>query len=165
MTPQPEDRLSIQEQYYPDVTCFGCGPTNSKGLQLHSYLEHGDVIATFDPWPEHDNGIGYLNGGIISTLLDCHSAAAVMLEAHERDWTALPGTALPFVTAGLNVRFLRPAPLHGPVELRADLVDASEPEITVEVRLMADGKTRATATASWKRWRPRNTVATHRHDS
>jgi acyl-coenzyme A thioesterase PaaI-like protein len=108
------------------------------------------------PWPEHDNGVGYLNGGIISTLLDCHSAAAVMTEADRRDWATLPGTALPFLTAGLDVRFLRPAPLLATVELRAAIVSATEPEITVEVQLIADDKTRATGLASWRRWRPRN---------
>ncbi len=66
------------------------------------------------PWPEHDNGVGYLNGGIISTLLDCHSAAAMIREADRRDWATLPGTALPFLTAGLDVRFLRPAPCWPP---------------------------------------------------
>ena len=28
--------------------------------------------------------LGFLNGGIISTVLDCHSAAAVMLQAESR---------------------------------------------------------------------------------
>jgi hypothetical protein len=112
-----EQPLSIQQQYYPQISCFGCGPTNSRGLQLHSYLNLGEVVATFTPWPEHDNGVGYLNGGIISTLLDCHGAAAVMLEANNRDWVTLPGTALPFLTAGLDVRFLRPAPLQSPAFL------------------------------------------------
>jgi acyl-coenzyme A thioesterase PaaI-like protein len=148
--------LSIQQQYYPQITCFGCGPGNSQGLQLRSYLKLGEVVATFMPWPEHDNGVGYLNGGIISTLLDCHSAAAVMTEAGRRGWATLPGTALPFLTAGLDVRFLRPAPLHAPVDLRAAVVSATEPEITVEVQLIADDKTRATGLASWRRWRPRN---------
>jgi hypothetical protein len=45
--------------------------------QLPSYARDGVITATFEPWPEHDNGMGYLNGGIVSTLLDCHSAAAV----------------------------------------------------------------------------------------
>lgn len=150
-----ENPLSLQQQLFPQATCFGCGPSNSKGLQLRSYLQRGDIVATFMPWPEHDNGIGYLNGGIISTLLDCHSAAAVMVEADRRGWAALPGTAMPFITAGLDVRFLRPTPLHGPVELHAAISNATEPEITVDVQLIAENKPRATATAVWRRWRPR----------
>ena len=60
---------SIQETYYPDLTCFGCGHANERGLHLQSYEVDGAVRASFTPWPEHDNGGGYLNGGIISTLL------------------------------------------------------------------------------------------------
>jgi acyl-coenzyme A thioesterase PaaI-like protein len=112
-------------------------------------------VAEFRPWPEHDNGVGFLNGGIISTVLDCHSAAAVMHEADVRGWPPLPGAALAYVTAGLDVRFLRPSPLHDPVELRARIVAAGEAEMTCEVELVFDGKQRARAVAHWKRWRPR----------
>lgn len=146
---------SIQDRLFPEAACFGCGPSNPKGLQLKSYPVDGFVTATFVPWPEHDNGVGFLNGGIIATVLDCHSAAAVVSEAFERGWPPLPGAALPYVTAGLDVRFLRPAPLHEPVELRAVIVSADEAEMTTDVELIHDGKTRATAQALWKRWRPR----------
>lgn len=147
--------LSIQQQFYPDLTCFGCGPANSKGLQLRSYPRPDGATATFRPWLEHDNGLGFLNGGIISTVLDCHSAAAVLLEADQRGWTALADAPLPYVTAGLDVRFLRPAPLHEPVILHAEMGQATEGEITAEVTLMFGDKTCASAVATWKRWRPR----------
>ena len=146
---------SIQERLVPQLTCFGCGPANEHGLRLRSFPGDDGVTATFTPWPEHDNGLGYLNGGIISTLLDCHSAAAVVHEADVRDWGPLPGAALPYVTAGLDVRFLRPAPLTEAVELLAVVTDASEAQMTVDVQLRWDGKPRAAATAIWKRWRPR----------
>lgn len=146
---------SIQEQLYPDVTCFGCGQGNPKGLQLRSYPGEGVVTAAFTPWPEHDNGLGHLNGGIIATLLDCHSAAAVLWEADRRGWGPLPGAALAYVTAGLDVRYLRPSPLHESSELRAVVTSALESEMTVDVELAHDGKVRAAATARWKRWRPR----------
>lgn len=147
---------SLQERYFPDMTCFGCGPANDKGLQLRSY-DRGDglVTALFTPWPEHDNGLGFLNGGIIATVLDCHSAAAVVHEAHARGWPPLPGAALPYVTAGLEVSYLRPAPLTETVELYAEVAESSEEQITAHVRLEYDGKTRAEVTALWKRWRPR----------
>jgi len=156
---------SIQARLYPDLPCFGCGPGNAKGLQLKSYplgdgAGSGDgspegVVAAFTPWPEHDNGLGYLNGGIIGTVLDCHSAAAVMLEAERRGWAPLPGADLAYVTAGLDVRFLRPAPLTEPVELVGRITAAEEAEMTAAVELLWDGKPRASAVATWKRWRPR----------
>lgn len=147
---------SLQDLYFPDLPCFGCGPANERGLRLKSFADDdGTVRATFTPWPEHDNGLGFLNGGIIATVLDCHSAAAVTHEAYTRGWPPLPGAALPYVTSGLDVRYLRPAPLHQAVTLVARVSEASEAAITAEVWLEWDGKERATASAVWKRWRPR----------
>lgn len=147
---------SLQDLYFPDLPCFGCGPANERGLQLKSFAaEDGLVRASFAPWPEHDNGLGFLNGGIIATVLDCHSAAAVTHEAYNRGWPPLPGAALPYVTSGLDVRYLRPAPLGESVSLLARVTEASEAAITAEVWLEWDGKERAAASAEWKRWRPR----------
>jgi acyl-coenzyme A thioesterase PaaI-like protein len=146
---------SIQERLYPQLPCFGCGQGNERGLRLRSYEDGDGATATFMPWPEHDNGLGYLNGGIIATVLDCHSAAAVMLEADRRGWKPAPGADLSYVTAGLELRYLRPSPLREPVTLHAVVSAATEPEMTVDVQLIWDGKPRAAATAHWKRWRPR----------
>ena len=150
-----DDTRSLQEQYFPELTCFGCGPRNERGLRLRSFERDGVVVAEFTPWPEHDNGFGFLNGGIISTLLDCHSAAAVVHEASVRGYEAIGAAALPYVTAGLDVRFLRPSPLTEPVVLVARVGQVSEAEIHCDVELVWDGKPRAAATAVWKRWRPR----------
>ena len=147
--------LSIQERLFPDLTCFGCGPSNTKGLRLRSFPGDDAVVAWFVPWPEHDNGLGYLNGGIITTVLDCHSAAAVVLEVERRGWSGPGDAVLPYVTAGLDVRFRRPAPLLEPSQLRAVVLEGDPDQMTVEVELIWDGKPRATATALWKRWRPR----------
>ncbi len=144
---------SIQERLYPGLPCFGCG--NPKGLMLRSYPGEGAAVASFRPWPEHDNGLGYLNGGIIATVLDCHSAAAVTHEAFTRGWPPLPGAALPYVTANLEVSYLRPSPLTETVELYAEVSEASEAAMTAHVWLEWDAKVRAEVTATWKRWRPR----------
>ncbi len=152
--------LSIQERLYPDLTCFGCGPANPRGLRLRSYPAGGAVVATFRPWPEHDNGAGFLNGGIIATVLDCHGGAAVFEQAARRG--ATNGTAdrtedrLFYVTAGISVRYVRPCPLHEMLDLSAVVTSATLDEVTVDVELGFDGKQRATATAVWRRWRPRN---------
>ena len=159
--PTTQEPLSIQERLYPRLTCFGCGHGNPAGLRLRSYPGGDGATATFLPRPEHDNGLGYLNGGIISTVLDCHSAAAVFLEAERAGWASEEGAALPFVTAGLDVRFLRPTPLGEPLHLRATVTAALESEMTVAVELSWDGKPRATGVAHWKRWRTRPATTVH----
>lgn len=72
--------MSIQETLYPDLTCFGCGHANHAGLQLRSYRDADRTIASVTPGPGHDNGFGFVNGGILSTLLDCHTGAVVSWE-------------------------------------------------------------------------------------
>lgn len=148
-------RLSIQENLYPDLTCFGCGHANRDGFRLRSYRENGVTVATFTPRAEHDNGFGFLNGGIISTVLDCHTAAVVMWEADRQGWKADEGAPVPFITAGFDVRFLRPTPLGPPLSLRAKPVEVSEPAIVVSAELVHDNKVRATMLANWLRFHPR----------
>ncbi len=187
MGAEMDDVLSIQERLYPHLTCFGCGHANSRGLKLRSYLRGGFVEARFTPWPEHDNGFGFLNGGIIATLLDCHSAAAVYLAADaagpgpgeggaetlvtqdsSRD-TLVAGAdggargdrmshAL-FVTARLDVRYLRPAPLHDEVALRAAVMTADGRSVRVDAQLVWEGAVRSEARSEWRAWRPRTTGA------
>ena len=147
--------LSIQESLYPELTCFGCGHANPDGFHLRSYRDGELTVATFTPGLEHDNGFGFLNGGIISTVLDCHTAAVVMWEAQRRDWKADEGAPVPFITAGFDVRFLRPTPLGPPVSLRAEPVEISESAIVVSAELIAGDKTRVTMLANWLRFHPR----------
>jgi acyl-coenzyme A thioesterase PaaI-like protein len=147
--------LSIQERLYPQLTCFGCGHANARGLKLRSYPGDGVVTAAFEPWPEHDNGFGFLNGGIIATVLDCHSGAAVFHRASLLGMEPEQGAPLLYVTAGLDLRYLRPVPLDQVLELRAAVVSADDDQVTVEAQLVWDAKPRAAATTRWKRWRPR----------
>ena len=86
-------------------------------------------------------------------MLDCHSAAAVVLASVARGLA--PDGTLQYVTAGIDVRFRRPSPLREPAELVARLASADENEILVDAELWWQDKVRATAHSSWKRWRPR----------
>jgi acyl-coenzyme A thioesterase PaaI-like protein len=147
--------LSIQESLYPELTCFGCGHANPKGFHLRSYRDGDLTVAAFTPLPEHDNGFGFVNGGIITTVLDCHGAAVVMWEAAQHDWRAASGAPVPFITAGFDVRFLRPTPLGPVVHLTASPVTIDEHEVVVTSSLEVDDKPRATMTATWRRFHPR----------
>jgi acyl-coenzyme A thioesterase PaaI-like protein len=158
-TGPPHREDSIQDRFFANAPCWGCGPGNTKGLQLKSFEAADDTVrARFQPWPEHDNGLGFLNGGIIATLLDCHSAAAVVLGSAERGLS--PDGTLQYVTAGIDVRYLRPSPLREPADLLARLISVDESRIVVDAELWWQDKVRATATSTWKRWRPRERTGT-----
>src|SRR5437870_4008039 len=67
------DGPSLQERYAPESICFGCGPANADGLHVRSWREADEAVADWMPAPQHQAFPGILNGGIIGTLMDCHS--------------------------------------------------------------------------------------------
>ena len=146
---------SIQESLYPELTCFGCGHANPHGFHLRSYADGDVTVAEFNPLPEHDNGFGFVNGGIIATVLDCHGAAAVMWEAAKRGWKTSTGAPAPFITAAFDVKFHRPTPLGPAVRLTASPESVDSSQIIVRSELTIEHKVRATMTATWVRFRPR----------
>ena len=66
-------KLSVQETYAPHNRCFGCGPSNPKGLQIRSFRQGDELVASWNPEEHHEAFPGMLNGGIIGSLLDCHA--------------------------------------------------------------------------------------------
>ena len=126
-----------------------------KGLRLRSYPGDGFVTATFEPWPEHDNGFGFLNGGIIATVLDCHSGAAVFDRAHLLGMEPPAGRSAAVRDGGPRRALPATGPAGPGAGARAVVASADDDQVTVETELVWDGKPRAAATALWKRWRPR----------
>ncbi len=63
---------SLQDRYAPENACFGCGPSNAKGLRIKSFPRGDEVVAEFRPERWHEAFENILCGGIIGTLLDCH---------------------------------------------------------------------------------------------
>jgi len=147
------DELSIQQRWYPQSDCFGCGPSNSKGLQLHSFIADDAIVANFTPWLEHGNGTGFVNGGIIATVLDCHSGAAMMLEAMRVNGATEVSAEVMYLTAGLEIQYRRPTPMDE-VHLRAWVISSDETKMDVGVELSAEGKVRVTGATHWRRFRP-----------
>jgi acyl-coenzyme A thioesterase PaaI-like protein len=132
---------SVQERYAPRNHCFGCGPANPRGLHVRSFEDAEGLVAEWTPEPHHEAFDGTVGGGILGTLLDCHSnwtAAIHLMRAAGRDTP--PCT----VTSEFHVRLLRVTPSNGPLRLRARVVDSSPGRATVEATVEADGRTTAT---------------------
>lgn len=141
---EPPAGPSLQEALAPRSRCFGCGPANDRGLRLRSVVaEDGEtLVAVWQARPEHEAFAGFVNGGILSTLLDCHANWTAVHHFMRRDRLERPPGC---VTAELAVRFLRPTPSRGPLRLRARVVEASERSATVEATVEVDGVPTATA--------------------
>ena len=132
-----DKEISLQDTYSPMGICFGCGPTNQKGLQIKSFANGDEVVAEWKAEEHHLAFPGVLNGGIIGALLDCHSnwTAAYHLMKQNGE-TQAPCT----VTAEFHVKLLRPTPVDKPITLKARVVESSADRATVEAELIAGGK-------------------------
>ena len=134
------------QDYYPDNVshCYGCGRLNERGLQIKSFWDGWDgeeAVCTYQPRPEHIAIPGYVYGGLIASLVDCHStgtAAAAAYRAEGRPMDSEP--ALRFVTASLHVDYLRPTPLGAPLELRATVKEVKGRKVVVSTTLSAGGE-------------------------
>ena len=132
---------SLQETYAPNGICFGCGVTNDKGLRIKSFADGEEVTAEWRSAPHHQAFPGMLSGGIVGTLLDCHSnwtAAHFLMKQNGKD---APDCT---VTANYSVKLLRPTPFDKTIYLKARVVESAEDRATVEAELVAGDKVCAT---------------------
>jgi acyl-coenzyme A thioesterase PaaI-like protein len=132
---------SLQETYAPMDRCFGCGPSNDKGLRIRSFPEGDEVVAEWLPQPHHLAFEGILNGGICGTLLDCHSNWTAAYHLMKKRGSQSPPCT---VTARFDVTLKRPTPMDVPLRLRAHVVASSDDRATVDATLEANGKVTAT---------------------
>lgn len=127
--------LSLQDQFAPHNACFGCGPSNEKGLQIKTFIENNKGVATWISAEHHEAFPGMLNGGIIGALLDCHSnwTAAFHLMQQARAKTP-PCT----VTAFFNVTLRRPTPSQTSIQLTAECVQLTQDSALIHAQLLHD---------------------------
>ena len=134
------------QDYYPENTsyCYGCGSLNQHGHQIKTYWDGDQTVTSFQPQPYHIAIPGYVYGGLLASLIDCHStgtAAAAMYRAEGRAMDSLP--ALRFVTASLQVDYLKPTPIQGLLEIRGRVVEIKPRKVTVEATIFANGQATA----------------------
>ncbi len=131
------------QDYYPDKfnQCYGCGSHNSHGHQLKSLWDGEESVAFFTPEPYHMAVPGFVYGGLLASLIDCHStgtAAAATYREQGRPMDSEP--ALRFVTASLHVDYLAPTPMNTKLEIRAKVTELTQKKVIVTAKVMADGK-------------------------
>jgi acyl-coenzyme A thioesterase PaaI-like protein len=131
------------QDYYPDHLshCYGCGRLNEYGLQIKSYWDGEETVCTFDPKPYHIAIPGYVYGGLIASIIDCHgtgTAAAAAYRAEGREMDSEP--PLRFLTGSLHVDYLRPTPLGVPLEVRAHVKEIKGRKVVVVATLTTKGE-------------------------
>ena len=130
------------QDYYPEyfAHCYGCGSLNEHGHQIKSFWDGEQSVCHFQPEPYHTAIPGYVYGGLLASLIDCHgtgTAAAAAYRAEGRSMDTQP--PLRFLTASLHVDYLKPTP-HGTVlEVRGRLREVKGRKVVIEEWISAGG--------------------------
>ncbi len=124
------------QDFYPDrwSHCFGCGHLNEHGHQIKTHWDGDETITYFTPKPYHTAIPGYVYGGLLASLIDCHgtgTAAAAAYRAENRSMDTDP--PLRFLTGSLNIKYLKPTPLGPPIELRGKIRQVKGRKVIVDV--------------------------------
>ena len=131
--------MPVQHQYPEDLShCYGCGTNNPAGLHIATHWDGQHGLASFTPRPEHIALPGYVYGGLLASLVDCHGVATAA--------AAMAGDGQGpqrFVTASLHVDFLRPTPLGPELTLKATVIEQRGRKVVVEVEIVALDELRA----------------------
>jgi len=130
------------QDYYPDqfARCYGCGRLNEHGHQIKSFWDGEESVCYFLPKPYHIAIPGYVYGGLIAALIDCHgtgTAAAAAYRAESRAMDTEP--PLRFLTASIHVDYLKPTPLGVTLELRGRVKEIKGRKVVVEESVFAGG--------------------------
>lgn len=136
------EKKAFQDFYTEDHShCFGCGRLNHQGLQIKSFWDGDETVTVFRPEPFHMAMPGYVYGGLMASLIDCHctgSAAAAAYRAEGREMGTEP--PLRFVTGSLHVDYLRPTPLGPDLEIRGKILEIKGRKVVVAATLSANGE-------------------------
>jgi len=131
------------QDYYPGELshCYGCGRLNEHGLQLKSYWVGEETVAIFHPKPYHIAIPGYVYGGLIASLIDCHGTGTASAASYRKEGREM-GTAPPlrFMTASLKVDFLHPTPIGVPLEVRGRVEEVKGRKVMVTATVSAEGE-------------------------
>ncbi len=130
------------QEYYPEYLahCYGCGVQNELGHQIKSYWDGDESVAHFQPQPYHTALPGYVYGGLLASLIDCHgtgTAAAAGYCAENRAMDSEP--ALRYLTASLHVDYLKPTPLGPILEIHGRVKEIKGRKVVIEEWIMVNG--------------------------
>jgi acyl-coenzyme A thioesterase PaaI-like protein len=131
------------QDYYPEEYnhCYGCGPRNEEGLKIRSFWDGDETVAFYTPKPCHTSFPGFVYGGLIASLIDCHSIASAAAGTYASEGRAMGSEPpLRFVTASLKVDYLRPTPLGVTLEIRGRIKEVKGKKVVVEARVLAAGE-------------------------
>lgn len=137
------------QEYYDDNTshCYGCGRLNEQGLQIKTYWDGEESVTVFRPKSHHIAIPGYVYGGLIASLIDCHGTGTAAAAAYRQAGIPMddPDVYFRYVTGSLHVDYLQPTPLGVDLTLRGEVSEIKGRKTVVRSVMYAAGVHEPTA--------------------
>jgi acyl-coenzyme A thioesterase PaaI-like protein len=128
------------QDFYPEdfAHCYGCGRLNPSGHHIRTEVDGEEAVARFTPGAEHIALPGFVYGGLIASLVDCHGIGTAAAAAERAEGRAVGEAPAPrFVTAALRVEYVKPTPLGPELELRARATSVGIRKVVVSIEVRA----------------------------
>lgn len=131
------------QDYYPDHLshCYGCGKLNEHGYRIKTVWDGDETLTTFKPQHYHTAVPGFVYGGLLASLIDCHatgSAAAAMYKKEGRSMDTEPSYR--FLTGSIFVKYLKPTPIDCTLQIRGRILYIDGKKVTIDVDVIAKGE-------------------------
>lgn len=114
-----KEKVAIQDEYADDYAwCYGCGRLNESGHHFRTVWNGEKTVTEYTPKPEHTAIPGFVYGGLLASLVDCHGTGSASLALHRKNGYE-PGDGVEpprFVTASLEINFMKPTPQNVPLK-------------------------------------------------
>jgi acyl-coenzyme A thioesterase PaaI-like protein len=131
----------IQDDYPDDFAwCYGCGRLNENGHHFRTGWQGEQTMTIYTPKPEHLALPGFVYGGLIASLIDCHGTGSASLALHRKNGHE-PGDGVEpprFVTASLKVEFAKPTPHGVPLKAIGTIQEIHPKKWKVEAEVYAE---------------------------
>jgi acyl-coenzyme A thioesterase PaaI-like protein len=128
------------QDYYPEETavCMGCGRNNAHGLHIQTFWDGEEGVARFTPQPHHTGYPGLVYGGLLASLIDCHSIGTATAATYQAEGRA-PGSEpqIGYVTGTMTVTYLKPTPIDAALTLRSRVTELTPRKAIVVTTLYA----------------------------
>jgi acyl-coenzyme A thioesterase PaaI-like protein len=130
------------QDIYPDdfAWCYGCGRLNEDGHQFRTGWHGEQTLTIYTPEKEHTAIPGFVYGGLIASLIDCHGTGSAALALHRKNGHEVGDGAEPprFVTASLKVDFVKPTPDGVPLKAVGTVTEIHPKKWKVDVEVFAN---------------------------
>ncbi|MDQ0158180.1 PaaI family thioesterase [Alkalibacillus salilacus] len=138
-----EIKHAIQDYYPQDLAhCFGCGRNNELGHGFRTGWNGTETLTVYQPPEEYTAIPGYVYGGLIASLIDCHGTGSASLALHRKNGHEPEDGVEPprFVTAELNVKYLKPTPQNTELRVTGEVEEVHPKKFNVHTVVYADGE-------------------------